>query len=275
VKAQAQNATTEQPATTAGSDEVRLSGGNLTPVVRVGDTVRRGAGPWTPLVHDLLRHLRARGWRFGPEPLGLDDQGREVLSFVPGETMVSHPWPRWVWSDEILMEAAATLASYHRAVADFRPAVVHSRLGSASLAAGQIVCHNDFAPYNAVFRGSRLVGVIDWDVVCPAPPDWDLAFAAWHWVPLHAPSPELAWRTVDDCTRRLRLLVDRYGSEPRRPLSQLIMARIESSRSGIIERARSGDDVFARLERDGHPEEMARAIDFVDRITTELDNALT
>ncbi len=42
--------------------EVPLTGGDMTAVVRVGDTVRRTAGPWTPAVHALLRHLRAAGF---------------------------------------------------------------------------------------------------------------------------------------------------------------------------------------------------------------------
>lgn len=38
-----------------------LDGGNVTTVVRVGDTVRRTAGPWTPAVHALLAWVRERG----------------------------------------------------------------------------------------------------------------------------------------------------------------------------------------------------------------------
>ena len=39
-------------------DELPLSGGNVTAgVVRVGDTVRRPVGAWTPAVHNLLQHL--------------------------------------------------------------------------------------------------------------------------------------------------------------------------------------------------------------------------
>jgi hypothetical protein len=38
--------------------EFPLEGGNLNAgVVRVGETVRRSAGPWTPVAHDLLSHL--------------------------------------------------------------------------------------------------------------------------------------------------------------------------------------------------------------------------
>jgi hypothetical protein len=41
--------------------EIRLDGGNAGGAVRVGDTVRRTAGPWTPAVHALLAHLAGKG----------------------------------------------------------------------------------------------------------------------------------------------------------------------------------------------------------------------
>ena len=70
--------------------EIPLSGGNMsTGVVRAGDTVRRPAGPWTPAVHALLTHLHEAGFRGAPRPLGVDDRGREILTFVPGTVV----WP--------------------------------------------------------------------------------------------------------------------------------------------------------------------------------------
>jgi hypothetical protein len=63
-------------------NEIPLEGGNASGgVVRTGDTVRRPAGPWTPAVHALLGHLRAAGFPGAPRPLGLDEHGREVLTF--------------------------------------------------------------------------------------------------------------------------------------------------------------------------------------------------
>ncbi|MFG3296636.1 aminoglycoside phosphotransferase family protein, partial [Streptomyces sp. NPDC048179] len=71
-------------------DEQPLSGGNVSDgVVRVGDTARRPVGPWTPAVHALLAHLHAVGSGAAPRPLGIDDQGREVLTFMPGDVV----WP--------------------------------------------------------------------------------------------------------------------------------------------------------------------------------------
>jgi phosphotransferase family enzyme len=258
-----------------GDEETQLAGGNLTSVVRVGDTVRRAAGPWTPMVHELLRHIRDRGFLLGPVPLGIDDQGREVLSYLPGETVTAHPWPRWVWADGLLIEAVKALSSYHGAVADFRPATVESRLGVAPLQDGQIVCHNDFAPYNCVFRQERLTGIIDWDVLSPGSPAWDLAFFAWHWIPLHPPSTELAWRTSVDCQRRLGVLVDTYGLDDISNFVDQIIERVEASRIGIIERARAGDTVFVRLKDTGHADEMARTVGFIHSIERELRKALS
>jgi len=37
------------------SDEQSFEDGNIIAVVRVGDTVRRATGPWTPAIHALLR----------------------------------------------------------------------------------------------------------------------------------------------------------------------------------------------------------------------------
>lgn len=255
-------------------DERVLAGGNLTRVVRVGDTVRREAGPWTPLVHDLLRHVRAAGFELAPEPLGSDQRGREVLSYLPGVTLTGEPWPAWVWSDALLVQAAGALARYHRAVAGFRPATVTSRLGTAPLRAGEIVCHNDFAPYNCTFEDGRLTGVFDWDVVSAAPPAWDLAFLAWQWVPLRPPVDVGAGHTPADAARRLRLLVDAYGLADASGFVDLVVARIQASWQGIVDRAAGGDPVFERLLRDGHAAAMERAVTFVRSLRAELTEVL-
>lgn len=252
------------------SDEVLLVGGNLTRVVRVGDTVRRAAGPWTPLVHQLLRHIRAKGFEFAPNPMGLDEAGREVLSFIPGDTIDGHPWPAWVWSDQLLVEAVHALRDYHEAVSDFRPIVVESRVGQVPLETGQIVCHNDFAPYNCVARDGHFAGVFDWDVIWAGRPEWDLAFFIWQWVPLHGPSHELQWRTTDECARRLKVILEEYGSLDCEDIVKVVIRRIESSRNGILSRADAGDASFARLKSEGHADDMERAIEYIQSIRPRL-----
>ena len=76
------------------------------------------------MVHALLAHLRERGFTLGPKPLGFDVSGREILSYLPGQTVGnSLPWPDWVWDEALLAEVAGAAARYHRAVADFRPKI--------------------------------------------------------------------------------------------------------------------------------------------------------
>jgi hypothetical protein len=65
--------------------EVPLGGGNMSSgVVRVGDTVRRPAGPWTLAVHALLTHLHDVGFRGAPRPLGIDDSRASRPASVAG-----------------------------------------------------------------------------------------------------------------------------------------------------------------------------------------------
>ncbi|MFD1048866.1 hypothetical protein ACFQ1S_26685 [Kibdelosporangium lantanae] len=72
--------------------EIPLTGGNMnTGVVRIGQTVRRPTGPWTPAVHAVLNHLNNTGYPHAPQLLGIDDQGREVLSYHPGATEADAP----------------------------------------------------------------------------------------------------------------------------------------------------------------------------------------
>jgi len=72
--------------------EHALGGGNVAAgVVRVGDTVRKPAGFWTPAVDTLLTHLRRAGFTGAPRPLGRDDQGRQVLEYVPGPIAMDQP----------------------------------------------------------------------------------------------------------------------------------------------------------------------------------------
>lgn len=250
-----------------GDEETPLAGGKLNPVVKVGDTVRRPAGPWTPTVHALLHHVRERGFGFAPEPLGMDDQGREVLSYIPGETVGNElPWPSWVWDDRLLIEVGRTTALYHRAVANFRPAgVVPWQLGPAELRAEQIVCHHDIAPYNVVAVGSRLKGIIDWDLVGPGTPRSDLAFVAWQWVPLQHPvvSRAFGWHDEGDLARRLRLLVDSYGLHERDEFVDDVIARMQLNRDVMLRQAAEGVAGYVRLVQDGHIEGMNAAIAFV------------
>jgi hypothetical protein len=173
--------------------------------------VRRAAGPWTDTIHALLRHVRARGVTEIPEPLGRDGSGREVLSFVAGD-VYHYPMPDWMWDDAVLVAAAALLRRYHDATVDFRPPA-DARWRLPARAPAEVVCHNDFAPYNLVFRGRALAGAIDFDTASPGPRAWDLAYLAYRLVPLTAAgNPDAPATPEAERDRRLDLLCATYGS---------------------------------------------------------------
>ena len=103
--------------------EQRLPGGRSFGAVRVGDEVRRPAQPWTATVHSVLRHLEDAGFDGAPRARGFDEQGRERLTFLPGQTLgETTPWPDWLRSDDALRQVGAWLRRLHDATATFRPA---------------------------------------------------------------------------------------------------------------------------------------------------------
>lgn len=158
-----------------------LTGGNTTPVVRVGATVRRGVGPWTATAQGLLAHVRARGVTQVPEPRGLDAQGREVVSYLPGE--VPHDLPPAVWEPRLLDDAARLLRRLHDASVGYAPQDAAWRMPAHEPV--EVICHNDVAPYNLVLDDAgRLAGLIDFDTASPGPRVWDLAYLAYRLAPL-------------------------------------------------------------------------------------------
>jgi hypothetical protein len=68
------------------SEELPLVGGAMTDgVVRVGDTVRRPPR-YANLMRAVLLHLERADFDAAPRWLGVDEQGRDVLSWLDGET---------------------------------------------------------------------------------------------------------------------------------------------------------------------------------------------
>lgn len=145
--------------------EEPLTGGNLTEgVVRLGDTVRRRGR--SAFAATVLRHLESVGFPYAPRYLGVDDQDRDILSFVPGRT-TDHPNQR----------AAGAYARGGRMLR-----TLHEATTGHPLADGQeCVVHGDPGPYNTIFRDGLPVAMIDWDSCRPGRRVDDLGYLAWTW----------------------------------------------------------------------------------------------
>jgi hypothetical protein len=137
--------------------ELRLQAGTSS-VWRRGATIRRSTGPWTPAVHGLLRHLEAAGFQGAPRVLGLDEQGREVLTYLEGEVS-DYPTAPELWSEEVMEEVAGLLRRLHDATVGLDLPGSGWREGAAAPEGGEVICHNDVAHYNTVFPGRAAGGV--------------------------------------------------------------------------------------------------------------------
>jgi Phosphotransferase enzyme family len=244
--------------------EEQLDGGNTGGAVRAGNTIRRAAGPWTPAVHALLAHLAEGGFTRAPRPLGFDEQGREVLTFLEGETVGSRkPWPAWVHADDTLDQVARWMRTYHQAVADFVPPPGTVWRGKGTWSPGLIIGHNDTGPYNAAWHHGTLAGFFDWDFAGPATPEWDLAFAAFSWVPLHARHVVAAEGFTDFASRprRLHQFLRAYGwTGTAAEFLQVIQERVKASADGIRDLAAAGHQAFEQLLRQGAADDLDQAL---------------
>ena len=215
-----------------------LSGGMVNEVTRVGDTVRRTAGAWTPAVHALLTHLHKHGFRYSPIPLGVDDQGREILTYLDG-VAATRPWPAVVRSDDGIGQMAAMVAELHAATSSFPDHDHYTwRTGGAPGDGPRTIRHGDVGPWNMLWDGDQLVGLIDWDFAEPAPLLWDFAQLAWYAVPLD-PKPE-AWieygfTTEPNYQKRLDIICDAARCT-RTDLLQALHAHLACERHRILHR---------------------------------------
>ena len=139
--------------------EEPLSGTNVTEVVRVGDTLHRPRRPSSEAVQSLLRHLRDSGFVGCPEPLGFDDRGREVLSFVQGKGGTVPLRPETV-TDETLIGLGKLIRDFHDVAVGLGDAVLtwDPLLGDPS-GSTEVICHNDLSIPNAVFRGGQPIAL--------------------------------------------------------------------------------------------------------------------
>lgn len=195
-----------------GPDEEILAGGTAHHgrVVRIGDTVRRPRRERSPATHALLAYLEDHGFGGSPRLLGIDEQGREILTYIDGIAPIP-PYPAWALTDEALASVGELLRRFHQAIQGFRLDGHAWEYPLPSRWAGPTASHNDPNLDNIVFRAGRAVALIDFDLAGPGCPEWDLALAARLWCPLRDDDDVLDTRR-NRGVQRLAVLLDAYGA---------------------------------------------------------------
>jgi hypothetical protein len=244
----------------ANTVEEPLSGGltNAGLVTRVGNTVRRPQGPTSLASRAVLEHLERVCFEGAPRFLGIDDEGREMLRFIPGEAAIE-PYEDWALTDEALVSVADLLRRYHEAVASFDPEGHVWPDFVPPEFRDDVISHDDPNLDNVIFSGDRAVALIDFDLASPGSAVWDVACAARLWAPLRderdVPRP-VRGRSLE----RLRIFVEAYGLARRdrgRVVDALIPAHERCYR--VVRSALTGGhETFGRMWRDGGRERADR-----------------
>ncbi len=203
----------------------------------------------------------------------MDAQGREVLSFIDGDTVMT-PVAEDVWF-HTMTDAARLLRRYHDlSVAFVAPAGAAWRDHPGDAGPPEVICHSDWAS-NAVWWDGQLVGIIDWDFARAGSRLYDLAWFVLMWCPLdlrEGPQPGLAGPI--DQPARLRLACDSYGLEDRSGVLAAVRSRVEASVTWVEDGATACDPVRVKMKAEGHAEHYRRVLGHLERRWDELAAAL-
>jgi len=242
-----------------------LSGGNMNQVVKIGDTVHRKV-KGDSMLHSYLLYLEEAGMPGVPRFRGMDEQGREILTFLHGKTMgpdypAFHPCLN---SDETVRDMGQFMRKLHDISIGFLPKAIENNWKSPNFPQEkwETICHNDTAIWNFVFANDHLTGLFDFDSACPGTRIWDLATSLYSVIPLtaHVPVPELLTSVsyepsqhAAERKRRIKIFFDAYGMDCPPDLMDWVILRIQKDFCDDISKgAAAGDENCIRMVNEGH-----------------------
>ena len=263
--------------THSGASEEPLQGGQQTDeIVRIGDKVHRTNQPWSPAIRVLLDHLEEVAPGVAPQSFGLDDEGRDVISFVEGD--VGHyPLTDHMRSDEALSTVARLIRRYHDATVDLTERL---DLPWANVdpdpARREVICHNDIATYNVIYQGATSAVLFDFDHAGPGTRGRDLSLAAYRFVPLSTDErcKMFGWDTPPDRAERLTRFVAAYGALNLTGFLTRVEQRITDLRDNILHLADSDPDKAAPHLENDHIGLYDRDLAWIEEHHDELERAL-
>lgn len=224
-------------------------------VVRRGDVVLRKPGERAEFVHSLLGLLE--GWSGAPGFLGLDEVGRERLSFIDGYVAWERPWKPLATSPDTLRSVGRLVREFHDLTA-----------GTALAGAQEVVCHNDLSPKNTVYTpdASRALAFIDWDIAAPGPRIHDIAFICWQYADLS---------DIDRARTDWQSLLTGYGPTDLTALVPTVLWWQSRTANGIDSEAAAGNPAMQHLVNLNIPTDIRHTHSWVQAHADELQQAAT
>lgn len=240
---------------------------SLRVVARDGSAVVRRTDWWSPAVQGLLLHLERVGFAESVRFLGVDDAGHERLGYIAGVSGMA-AW-RKVIPEAGLREYAALLRRYHDAVRDYVPEPGAAWMTTdRPLRPGEIVTHGDVGPWNTVWRGDAIVGLLDWDQAAPRPAIHDVAYALEYAVPFRGDEDAMAdigFPAPPDRARRMRVFAEAYGLPGTDGLVDAVLAEQEETLRATLAVAARGLQPHADWVANGFVAEQQRRIEWTRR----------
>jgi thiamine kinase-like enzyme len=159
-----------------------------------------------------------------------------------------------MWSDDVLIEIAKMLRLYHHSVSDFSFDDSCQSIDNTPQQF-EVLCHNDFAIYNIIFKHERPIGIIDFDVAGPGPRLWDIAYTLYTCVPLSRfylseTGEKVYYNSLQHANRikrRGKLFFDSYGEGFEEDYLEMVLLRLEGLCKTITRKAREGDLAFQKM----------------------------
>ncbi|OBZ19461.1 hypothetical protein A8L34_08165 [Bacillus sp. FJAT-27264] len=138
-----------------------------------------------------------------------------------------------------------------------------------------MICHNDAAFYNLVFRNGQPAALIDFDMAGPGPRLWDIAYTLYTSIPLGDFMPYFSSGKMEivpyqhekhaaERRRRIHLFFKSYGITVPNNLREWIIERLIVLCDTIKNFAANGNQAFQKMIDEGHLAHYENEVAFVD-----------